>query len=88
MARFDQLVVGDRLDIVGADLLEDVAEQVELLIGIRAGVVVRLPHGGRERQERNGGHRGRQPGFTLHIFHSTLLSLLPSQGTGSIGCPS
>ena len=66
--RLDQLLVRDRLDIGGADLLEHVAEQVELLIGVVVCVIARLPDGSRQRYESNGDHAGHQPGSKLHCF--------------------
>ena len=46
--RLDQLLVRDRLHIGGTDLLEHVAEQVELLIGVVVCVIARLPDGSRQ----------------------------------------
>ena len=36
IADFDQLLIGDLLDIVGAHALEHLAEQVELPVGLRS----------------------------------------------------
>ena len=83
---FDELLVRDRLDVGRADLLEHVAEQVQLLIGaVRRCSIARPPRSATEkrRQERLPSAK-----FCVSSCHSTLLSLLPSQGAGSIGRPS
>ncbi len=59
--RFDQLVVVGHLDVVGADALENVAEQVEFAIGVGSGGVglgareeLRLHQGGRCQRAEHG----------------------------------
>jgi hypothetical protein len=80
-----QLLVGHLLDIVGADLFEDVAEQPQLLIGVRIVVVLR----GRRQAEghQECGRDDRQSGIAHGHSHSTLLIRASNQGQGSIGRP-
>jgi hypothetical protein len=56
---FDELLVRDALDIVGAHPLEHLAEQVELPVGLR-GLVLRDAHrrGEHETAGRAGQHQG------------------------------
>ena len=70
----------DLLDIVGADLLEHVAEQVELLIGVVVCVVAATARRQPQRYESNGDHAGRQPGSKLHCFSFHLAVALTEPG--------
>jgi len=52
VARLDQVLVVDRLDVLGTDFLEDLGEQLHELVGLLAflGVGGRGPHGCRRQQ--------------------------------------
>ncbi len=81
----DELLVRHVLDIVGADPLEHLAEQVELAISVRIGRLRRLrriggAHRGRKQEE---GRGDRCQGRTHHPF--TFSRRVASHGMGLIG---
>ena len=94
MAEFDELLVVGLLDVVGAHALEYIAEQVELLIGIRGG----RPRGRAEQYRvwlsHQQGYRGaghcteeKQVSFAHHP-RTFSPSFVAHQGLGSMGVPS
>jgi hypothetical protein len=92
--RLDQLGVVRHLDVIGADALEDVAEQIELAVGIRHGRD-RLAHGHEPRLavEGDGGdgaeRRSEHQVTRLPDHPRTFSSFLPAhQGEGSMAVPS
>ena len=80
--RLDHLLIGDLLDVIGPDPFEDVAEQLQLPIGLGSAFLGRKPL--RKKYNQNG-----QDGRELQFAHQplTLSPVVASQGSGLIGWP-
>jgi hypothetical protein len=92
---FDQLAVVGLLDVVGAHALEDVAEQVELAVGIgRCGRPRARPDGQQRRLDREQSERGPRRAAEenqkrlAHHPRTFSLSGVAHHGFGSTGDPS
>ena len=79
---FDQLLVADFLDVVGSHALEDVAEQVQLAIGLGA-IGLRPRVEGDEKETNRGACRQQSNSH----YPLTLVLLAASHGNGLIGRP-
>ncbi len=93
--RLDQLAVVRLLDIVRAHALEDVAEQIELAIGVDGGRGARArPDGNHRRLGDKDGQRGprrrteNNQGSLAHHPRTFSLSVIAHHGFGSTGDPS
>ena len=79
----DQLLIGHVFDIVAADPLEDIAEELQLPIGV--GVAFLLPSQSVGITSSSGGDYGRELQFAHYPL--ALCSPSASHGSGLIGCP-